>query len=220
MRGLAFLGGSFNPPHIGHFRLALEIVENFADLLSGVVFLPCSRPPHKAQDTLLPFSYRSRMLESVVSDIPNLTVNSLENERPTLSYTWDSLALLRGEYPGVPLYFVLGADDYATLDTWYRGRELPERASFLVVPRGPSSFEDFRTETRRIWPDARIEGDTVFFAGGGTARFHRANVPAVSATDIRARFLAGKNIRFLVPDAVHSFLFSCADTVSAIWGKR
>ena len=220
MRGLAFLGGSFNPPHIGHFRLALEVVENFADLLSGLVFLPCARPPHKAQGTLLPFADRSLMLERVVSDIPELTVSRLESERPDLSYTWDTLALLGQAYPGVPLYFVLGADDYCTLDTWYRGRELPLRTSFLVVPRGHFGFGEFCGETRRIWPDARIEGDTVLFRGGGSARFYRADVPSVSATDVRARFLAGKSIRFLVPDFVRAFLLAHADSVSSIWGRR
>lgn len=220
MPGLAFLGGSFNPPHIGHFRLALEIAENFADELSSVVFLPCAHPPHKAENTLLPFSYRCTMLEDACFGLAKLMVSRLESERSTLSYTWDTLELLRQAHPGVPLYFILGADDYRQIDTWYRGPELPKRANFLVVPRGDFSLEEFREETRRIWPCASICGETAYFQGGGVARFQAITVPPVSATEIRSRFLSGKNIRFLVPDAVHTFLYSHADTVSAVWSGQ
>ena len=87
--GRAILGGSFNPPHVGHLRLAVEAREALGDLVRGVDMVPCAQPPHKKTGHLLPFELRAAMLEAALAPLPWLRCNRLEALRDGPSYTWD-----------------------------------------------------------------------------------------------------------------------------------
>ena len=123
--GRAILGGSFNPPHVGHLRLAIEAAEALSSLTDGVDLIPCAVPPHKAMTGMLPFDLRARMLEASIADLPFLRCNRLEGQRQGPSYTWDTLLAYREAAPDTELYFILGSPDFALLPTWHRGLELP-----------------------------------------------------------------------------------------------
>ncbi len=153
------LGGSFNPPHVGHLRLAVEVLERLG--LPRLEFMPCYRPPHKEDSELLPFALRARCLalalgiEGGAPRLPGLELNTMEQERPGPSYTIDTLAAYRERYPAGQPYFVLGAGDLLTLESWKQGLDLPFQATLVVVPRVGGDLDAVRGFVHVHWPEAR-----------------------------------------------------------------
>ncbi len=211
--GIAILGGSFNPVHIGHLRLAIEALQNLQ--VSRVDLVPAFSPPHKQGLAMLPFALRVGMLKAAIKDIPGLTVNTLEGERPGLSYTWDTLGVYLEENPGVPLFFILSLQDLATLPLWHHGREIISRATLIVVPREGEDEAAFRAVVESIWgecapqepPPGCLAACEVNCQGqiGRIAllRWSRLNI---SSSELRLRLQKGEDIHFLVPDAALKML--------------
>ena len=221
--GIGILGGSFNPVHVGHLRLALEVLEAPAAALEYVDLLPCAEPPHKPQEGILPFELRAALLEVAVRHIPRLRVNRLEGLRSGPSYTWDTLTVYAAQYPGQRPLFILGGEDFATLPQWFRGLELPRLADFVVVPRAGAERGAFLRAAAALWPDAR-EAEAQFPGGaravlpeGGQLLFLPLPRLDISASLIRERWLAGRDIHFLVPDAAVALLHAHRDVVAACW---
>ena len=207
--GRALFGGSFNPPHVGHLRLAIEMAETLRPLAAGVELTPCATPPHKVAGGLLPFDLRAAMVEACLDGLPGLSCNRMEAGRPGLSYTWDPLRACREETPERPLFFILGSPDYALLPHWHRGLELPCLCQLVVVPRGEGSEKNFLAATQSMWPGAQpcepvLPGS------------RRMRLP-VSASRIRRRWLHGLNVDFLVPRPVLDLLDAHRETVLAHW---
>ncbi|MCR5814636.1 MAG: nicotinate (nicotinamide) nucleotide adenylyltransferase [Desulfovibrio sp.] len=219
---LIVLGGSFNPPHIGHLRLAIEARESFAPKSAKVLLVPCARPPHKASESFLPFALRCRLLEACTANLPDLSVSRLEGERTALSYTWDTLVALK-QQSQAELFFLLGSDDFLALSTWFKGLALPTLAHFLVVPRGPFSEEDCLRAIFAFWPKAQsLPGRAPHWLlpEGGKISYLPLPWLEVSATDIRRRFLEQKALDYLVPDSVLEILQEQAEQVRTIWGRE
>lgn len=157
----ALLGGSFNPPHIGHFRIALEVWEALRP--ERLLFIPSAMPPHKAAKGLLPFDLRVRMLQAVLRGLPNLPatpdlpgmeVCTIENERPGPSYTVDTLIALAKRYPGCRPAFIMGGEDLPLLPSWDRWERLTELAELVVLPRGKADGELIAKTIQAQWPGA------------------------------------------------------------------
>lgn len=164
---IGILGGTFNPVHNGHLRLAVEVGEALG--LERVLLTPCALPPHKSGNGLLPFELRVALLREAVRGVPMLEVNTLEGELDGPSYTWVSLtewhrrrgAAFRADEsvePGRRPFFMMGAESFAALDSWRRGLELPKLAHLLMVPRGGDELALFRESIRRFWPGSLPEG--------------------------------------------------------------
>lgn len=225
-QGIALLGGSFNPPHIGHIRLALEVAQNLPQVVGQVHMIPCATPPHKEGKGLLPFALRAAMLEATLRPFPTIQVNRIEASREGLSYTWDTLLAYHAQQPQVPLYFVLGAGDFAQLDTWHKGLRLPELTNFIVVPRADNAREVFLQTVQRFWqqaysvPPLLPQGISAALPQGGA--FHFVPLPRldISASLIRQHWLAGKNIDFLVPDVVVPLLRQHKHSVMQHWATH
>lgn len=222
---IGILGGSFNPVHVGHVRLALEVLEaslpGAGERLHHVDMLPCAQPPHKPPRGLLPFALRLQLLRAAVAGIPGLEVNDLEGERPGPSYTCDTLAAYRKHYPDARLLFILGGEDFACLPQWRRGLELPQLADLAVVPRAGSDQADFQQDVLRNWPEARLirTHSQLYAELPGDKRLIYLPLPRldISASHIRQRWLAGRNVRFLLPDAVLHMLEEQRPAVAACW---
>ncbi|MBQ3058729.1 MAG: nicotinate (nicotinamide) nucleotide adenylyltransferase [Desulfovibrio sp.] len=224
-QGLLLYGGSFNPPHVGHLRLAVEAREMLGSLISSVEMLPCANPPHKSADNLLPFEIRAAMLEAAVAPFADVHCNRLEGQRPGASYTWDTLYAIREAEPGRPLFFLLGSQDYALLPTWRNGLSLPQLCHLLVAPRD-ATFADFLTISRHLWHNASEKGKLcpgvrcVRLPGMGMTLF--ADIPwmDISASRIRSLWLTGRSIRYLVPDVVLQMLTEQRQTVTDHWKEK
>ncbi len=178
------LGGSFDPIHHGHLIAADRAAEALG--LERVLLVPCARQPLKATGPVASATHRLAMLELAVAGHAGFAVEPLELTRPgpEPSYTVDTLRALRARCPGERLVLLLGADAAADLPRWRAVDEVARLAEVAVLTR----------------PGAPEVAD-------GLAR-HVVATPAIeiSASEIRARCLAGKSIRFLVPEAVAEYV--------------
>ncbi len=141
VRRLGVLGGSFDPPHLGHLHAARRAREAFA--LEHVVFVPAARPPHKPERILAGARARVEMLELLLADEPDVSVWGVELARSGPSYSVDTLRTLRAELaPETRLYLILGADNLAGFARWKEPEELLRLAQPIVVHRsaeGPAA---------------------------------------------------------------------------------
>ena len=230
-------GGSFNPPHIGHCRLVLEIWESMQHVIDGVDVVPCAHPPHKNGAGLLPFDLRAEMLESCMEELGFVNVLRMEGEREGPSYTYDTLTRYREDHPDEVIYFLIGSHDFTEIPTWHRGRELPSLCQFLLVPRGQGDMtgEEFVAQTLRDWPDAREEtclelrdmpgARCVRLAenstGEGVGLVHYLPLPwlDISASQVRKLWLDGWHVDYLVPEVVRDLLSWNSQQAHESWDK-
>lgn len=220
--GVAILGGSFNPLHVGHLRLAVEIHEALGRHLERVELVPAAHPPHKEESNMLPFDIRVRLANEAAAPYPWLVCNPMEGERDKPSFTWDTLGLYAERLPGREIFFVLGIEDYAQLPSWRNGLRMPERCTLLVVPRGVYRQGDFEGLTCRLWPDARpaapiTRNGLCMRIGQGRILFQPVPWIPISASLIRERWLEGRCTDFLVPQGVARLLESSRDEIVQYW---
>jgi len=214
---LGILGGTFNPVHSGHVRLALEVGEALG--LDRVDMIPAARPPHKPGEGMLSFELRAALVEMAVEGLPGVAVNRMEAHRPGPSYTWDTLTALRRARPDEQLYFIMGASDLMNLHLWKRGAELGELANLAVATRdslGRGDVEAYlaqRGEMRCV-PDG--EGCWAMPSGN---LLQLVDVPRldISASSVRERFRAGRSLRCLVPMPVERELERRAPELREAW---
>jgi len=217
MARVGILGGTFNPVHVGHVRLGLEMAE--ALKLDGVEFFPAARPPHKPGEGMLPFELRTRLLGMALEGLEGFSLNLSEAERPGPSFTWDTLTQLRRERPGDSFHFILSVSDLMNLHLWKNGLELGELASLAVANRGRLGRAEAAGYVE-AHPEMRCEplgpGEWRFPSGN---RMELVDVPRldISASFIRDRFRRGANLRFLVPRPVEEELCLLRDEVLKIW---
>ncbi len=222
---IALLGGSFNPPHLGHFRLAVEILERLAP--EHVELLPCFLPPHKKGGSLLPFDLRLEMLKQSLQGEARILVNPLEAERDSPSYTCLTLKTFRQRNPLVHLIFVMGSNDFSGLAHWRNWEKLPFLADLLVVDRPTGGNEDFTRDALRLWPEASSvappQGLEAAFSlpnpdgPPGQILYLRQPRLDISSSLVRRRWLAGRSIRFLVPEAVEALLVKNSELAKSCW---
>src|SRR5512133_3167802 len=134
---LAIFGGTFDPVHNAHLAVAREAADRFR--LDRVLLIPAARPPHKG-GARAPYEHRGRMAEIATGGDPRLCVSRLE-EGTARSYSVDTIEKVRtGMAPGDELYFIIGADAFAEIDTWRRWREVAAAVRFVVVSRPNAEY--------------------------------------------------------------------------------
>jgi nicotinate-nucleotide adenylyltransferase len=190
---IGILGGTFDPPHVGHLWLATLAADAIG--LDRVLFMPASQPPHKGGRLVTKAAERLLMTRLAIAgdDLFELTI--IEMERPGPSYTIDSVAELQRVYgTDATLYLIMAADSLAQIDTWREPDELLARIDWVVGPRPGSPVPDSAQLERRFGEDA--------------ARIHLLEGPSldVSSSEIRRRVAAGHAIRYLVPRGVEELI--------------
>lgn len=189
---IGILGGTFDPPHIGHLWLATVAADELG--LSRVLLVPAANPPHKRARSISHAADRVLMTRLAIANDPRLDVSLVELEREGPSYTVDTLVELGRRQPDASLVLVMAADSLRQIDTWREPDRLLELASWAVGPRTGTRMPSRASLTRRF--------------GKAAARIHLLGRPAldVTATDIRRRVAAGRAIRYLVPRAVEDLI--------------
>jgi len=130
---LAIFGGTFDPIHDGHLVLARSAADRFE--LDRVLFVPAAHPPHKAGVTHAPYADRVAMVELACRGEARFEVSRLEQDTAR-SYSIDTIEKVRATLaPTDQLYFLIGADAFAEIQTWYRWRDVVDSVRFLVVSR-------------------------------------------------------------------------------------
>ena len=132
MTAVGILGGTFDPIHHGHLRLALEMAAALE--LAAVRLLPLHVPPHRAPP-IAPPEIRLRMILAAIEDQETLLADDREIKRQGISYTVDTLAELRREHAEVPLCLILGMDAFLSLPTWRHGERIIDLAHIAVAQR-------------------------------------------------------------------------------------
>ena len=211
---LGLLGGTFDPLHIAHLRLALEAREALG--LAEVSLIPAGTPALRAVPQCAAV-HRLAMVESAVAGIPGFSVDSGEvlaaADNPTPSYTVATLERQRRQHGAQrPLVLLLGADAFARLESWHRWRELFELAHVAVATR-PGHEMKVKVGVGETALDAEYSarcGTAADLAGAPAGRIAPFAITAleISASAIRRRLAQGLSVRYLVPDAVLDYIES------------
>jgi len=207
-QSIGFLGGTFDPVHFGHLRLATELGEAFH--LEKVVFLPAGLPYHRGRDAHASGEQRLTMLKLATARDARFDVDDRELRRGGETYTYDTLAEIRRERgPDTPLVFLAGTDAFAAIDTWHRWTELFDLAHFAVAVRaddaqwsskGPGTFP------RDCWPRITLNPRELASAPAGKIMTFAMTPLSISSTAIRALAGEGNSIRYLTPDPVADYI--------------
>ena len=188
MARVGLLGGTFNPPHVGHLLCAQEALATLE--LDRVLLIPVHTPPHKEPEADPGPAVRLELCRLAVGDAPGLEVSALEVERAGRSYTVDTLRALHDADPGNELTFIAGADQACGLPGWREPAAVLELAGLGVVTRESARREDVLERLAEL-PGA-----------AGRVRFFEMPRIDVSSSLVRRRVAEGRPIRWLVPDAV------------------
>ena len=174
-RSYAIFGGTFDPIHRGHIEVAMAAANRFA--LDEVLLIPAGNPPHKEGRTRTAFQHRLRMAELACSADPRLRVSAME-EGSARSYSILTIERLKRERPGERMYFLIGADAFSEIETWFRWRDVLTEVDFLVVSRPGSQYDI--PEGARVFP---LDG---------------VDIP-ISSSEIREQLRAGERPETLNP---------------------
>lgn len=181
---IGLFGGSFNPIHYGHIRLARQLLALAA--LDEVWFVVSPQNPLKQQNDLLDDDLRLQMVEMALQREKGLRACDIEFRLPRPSYTWNTLQTLRQEHPGDEFTLLIGGDNWERFPLWYRADDIVRDYNIVVYPRTGSDIDE-----RQLPPTVHI------------VRTRRINI---SSTMVRQRIALGQTLSRLVPKAVADFI--------------
>ena len=194
---VGILGGTFDPPHLAHLRIAEEALEAFS--LNEVWFCPAFDPPHRREKPKADFEERLHMTSLAVENNPALKVIDIERgESP--SYTIITLQKLKKLFPHMNFYLIIGWDSFLELPSWHRYQELIDLAELIVCTRGNMD----KAEAEAIF-SKKVEA---YWGSSKKKRVHLLFVFPfeISSTAIRKLRANGKSIRYLVPEGVYAYI--------------
>jgi nicotinate-nucleotide adenylyltransferase len=188
-RAIGVLGGSFNPPHLGHLAIAADACSQLD--LEQVVFVPAGAPPHKDIADNVPAAVRLEMTRLAVAGDERFSVSAVEIDLG-LRFTSDTLAELHRRHAGRALAFIAGSDALLQFATWHEPATILDLALLAVAPRPGDDLHAVQAAAAR-W-------------GAGRVVVLSSVTIGVSSSMIRGRVRAGQPIRYLVPPAVAGFI--------------
>lgn len=207
-KAIGILGGTFDPIHYGHLRLAEEMLELAG--LQQIRFIPAGTPPHRATPQVHA-RHRSAMVQLAIADQPAFVLDDREVKRAALSYTVDTLRELRAELGAAqPLCLLMGGDAFMQLHTWHEWEQLFELAHIVVGYRPGYTIEErIHTAVPELQQHylqrlCTVEALSHRPAGG----IVELAIPKleISATLIRSRVAEHRSIRYLLPNAVANYI--------------
>lgn len=207
---VGLFGGSFNPLHIGHLRAADEVMEILG--LDKVIFIPSSIHPIKNKKNIADAGYRLKMLEMATRDTEEFEVSDVEMKRPGPSYTIDTLKHYKKNNKNYRLYFVMGTENLAKIDTWQDYKELFNFANFAVIHRPGFNFENIRdiipgSLAKEFRYSGNKDGKTVYkHTSGNELIFFKIRGIRISSTTLRKSVKNGKSIKYFVPESVNKYI--------------
>ena len=191
MKRIGIFGGTFDPPHIGHTKIAKAALEQFN--LSEVRFMTGGIPPHKRNSDITPPIKRLEMTRLAVAGEQNMVADDFEVLKKTYSYTAETLTELKKLHPEWEVYFIIGEDSLYDLPKWYKPQEVCKNCILLVYPRGDGGDFAKLIEIRKSEFNADIRKIT-------------APCIDVSSTLIRKRIREGEDIGGMVCDEVRTYI--------------
>lgn len=210
-RKIGILGGTFNPIHYGHLAAAEEVRDRLK--LDRVLFIPSFQPPHKLGNDVPSAFQRMEMVRLAIADNLSFDPSDLEIKRGGRSYTIDTIEALREAYPGAELYFITGLDSFLDIQTWSQWERLLTLCTFVVLSRPGYRFTDLLkidfmqpAENQVVKLDRRELVHADFRAGALSLHLELIPLYDISSTDIRTRVKEGRSIKYLLPEAVETYI--------------
>ncbi len=190
-------GGVFDPVHIGHLRVALELQQALA--LSEVRFIPVGDPPHRAAPHA-PAQLRVTMLRTAIAGQDGFAVDERELARAGRSYTVDTLAELHEEFPQRDLALIMGMDAFRKFTRWHRWESILDIADLVVANRPGSTLPDTGPEAELLAERQRPA------RGPGRIIVQTVTALNIASSEIRKLRAQDQDIRYLVPDVVRQLI--------------
>jgi nicotinate-nucleotide adenylyltransferase len=201
------LGGTFNPIHLAHLRIAEEV--RLACGLDRVLFMPAATPPHKPLAGDIPFAHRYAMVEAAVADNPYFSACDLEAQRPGKSYSVATLEILHGRFPLDEFYFIIGMDSYRAIDTWKDYSRLFELTNLVVAARPGHTGDDPLALLPVVIREQfcyDIQSNVLRHDSGNRVIMLQETFLDISSTRIRQQVAEQGSIRYLVPSVVENYI--------------
>ncbi len=184
---IGILGGTFNPIHVGHLKIAHKVLCRFD--LAKVIFIPSGNPPHKSTEEIASAFHRLKMIELAIAGEKRFEVSDIELKRKGKSYTLDTVKQIKEIYgENATIYFIAGADMALDLPSWKNPLKILELAYFVTVERPNFSLGKLPDKYRKkliFVKDISVD---------------------ISSSDIRKRIKEGKPIKTLIPKAVRKYI--------------
>ncbi len=206
---IGIFGGTFNPIHFGHLRVAEEVRQSFA--LEKLYLVPSARPPHKGEADMAAAEKRLLMVRKARRGNPFLEVSAYECRRSGTSYSVTTIKYFKRRFPAAEIYFVIGGDVWSEIATWQAFPEFFGLANFIVISRAGFALED-DVFPEPLFPFA-LKGEFCYEKRGCYKHRsgHRLHFMAVTRLDIsssmvRKEAAAGRSLRYLVPDGVANYI--------------
>ena len=207
MRPIGIFGGTFDPIHYGHLRTAFELLQSLG--LEEVRFVPCGDPPHRGV-TFASAAVRLQMVQLATLGEEGFVVDDRELRRDGPSYSIDTLASFRTEFPDRSLCLITGMDAFLGLPTWHRWDEILDFAHIVVAHR-PGWQAPGDGELGELLAERRTQsyGDLQALSCG-RVHIHAVTQLEIASTEIRSLVAEGYDPRFLMPDAVREVIMESA----------
>lgn len=203
---IAITGGTFNPIHYGHLRIAEEAREALS--LDRVVFIPANIAPHKTE---VPASAEARieMIRLAIAGNPTFEVSDIEIKRGGRSFTIDTLRSLKEKDKSLDISLIIGNDSFNDITTWCEFEAIFELASFIVVERPgypvKKPGEVLPVElARKFWYDA--DKGKFLNSFGTTLTYLSTTLMDIASSDVREKVRQGASVRYLLPDPVMEYI--------------
>ncbi len=191
-RKIGIVGGTFNPIHNVHLLLGEAAREQFG--LDRIIYIPTGCSYLKKDEDIPSGELRYQMVKLAIDNNPYFTCSRIEIDREGNSYTIDTLRELKKMYPGDEIYLILGGDTFKQIENWYESEEIFKNCVLLAAVRDNMSIEDM--DKQRSYLHDKY---------GADVRILQFRNIDLSSSDIRARFLSGRSVRYMVPDSVIEF---------------
>ena len=206
MQLIGLLGGTFNPIHFGHLRMAQELADalNFNEIR----FIPSANPPHKNQPSVSA-QHRAAMVQLAIADKPLFKLDTRELDRDGASYTIDTLISLREELgDNVSLCLVMGSDAFAKLDTWHHWDALLKYSHIILVQRPNKLAQTKLSEalTALLHDNYSEKISDLSEKSAGYIHMQAITAQDISATNIREKLTLGESARYLVSENVLAYI--------------
>lgn len=201
---IGILGGTFDPIHHGHLRLALEMSERLG--LEKTHLIVSANPPHR-QIPQTPADMRFEMVKLAIENEKKLIADNREIKRKRPSYTVETLLEIRKEFgEDISLCLILGMDAFLGLPTWFEWEKLLELAHLIVTQR-PEINQHFSEPLQHLLEKHQIDNKSKLKEKSkGYILFEAVPMLNISATQIRQCFLEKKNPHYLLPESVLTFI--------------
>jgi nicotinate-nucleotide adenylyltransferase len=202
-KAIGILGGTFDPIHFGHLRMALELYQALD--LAHVRLIPAFQPVHRKLPVASP-EQRLAMVTKAIASEPALKVDPSEIQRKGPSYTIDTLRALHKKHPQTPLGLIMGIDALLNFPSWHKWEDILKLAHLVVAHRPQYQLPQTGIVAELLKERLATNAGEIHKSQGGQIFLHPVTPLEISATDIRKQISEGHNPRFLLPNSVYSYI--------------